>query len=171
MLKLLNGSHMNLTDKHRITKSGFQNLIKSREESDLERAEVVKIKQKAAEYKDFRENAEYHEATATVSQLDEKILKLDGLIATAIVIEKCEIKDYVDFWATITIINLDSNIISKYTIVGDYEADISNCLISELSPLAKLFLGCLKGDIVEHKTDKFLRTYKIENIQYLNFNE
>ena len=56
------------------------------------------------------------------------------------------------FGATVTLIDDNSTESVMYCIVGEYEADISNRLLSITSPIAKALIGKSEGDLINVKT-------------------
>lgn len=110
-----------------------------------------RIKQ-AREYGDLSENAEYDAAKEDQGIIEAEIRNLEEQIENAVVIEDTKSKgSKVIIGSTVTIhdIDMDENLV--YRIVGSTEADISEGLISNESPLAQAVLGRKKGETVSVK--------------------
>ena len=152
--------------QNRITKKGFEQLVNKKKELILEQEELIKIKAAAGELKDLRENSEYQEAVESLSQLGIHLNKLNAFISSAIIIEKIEPKEYVDFGAIVHLENITNQTKHSYQIVGDYESDISKGLISEDSVLAQLLMHKKIDTIVQHRAGTTIKEYKICDIQY-----
>ena len=65
-----------------------------------------------------------------------------------------------------TILNLDSNQIITYKIVGEDESDIENGLLSYKSPLSKAMIGKSADDLVQLKTSEMTQEFQVTNITY-----
>ena len=74
--------------------------------------------------------------------------------------------DTVKFGATVTIVNEETDEESTYQIVGDYDADMENGLISMSTPIAKALIGKSEGDSVPVKTPKGVIDYEILSVEY-----
>lgn len=157
--------------KFPITRLGFEKLKQEiRQLKSVERPKIVEAIATAREYGDLSENAEYHAAREKQSFIEGRILDLEDKSARAEVIEHTSLSsDSVKFGATVKIIDNDTEEESEYSIVGEYEADISKKLISIVSPLAKSMIGKQKGDIVEVVTPKTSKSYEILDISYCQF--
>ncbi len=110
-----------------------------------------RIKQ-AREYGDLSENAEYDAAKEDQGIIEAEIRNLEEQIENAVVIEDNKAKgSKIIIGSTVTIhdIDMDENLV--YRIVGSTEANISEGLISNESPLAVALLGRKKGETVSVK--------------------
>ncbi|KJV69299.1 transcription elongation factor GreA [Candidatus Neoehrlichia procyonis] len=162
-----------ITTRFPITKKGFEKLESELELLKSERPKIIKSISDARELGDLSENAEYHAARERQGLIESKIMELESKKSRAEVIDASELSgDTVMFGATVTLsmCNEDNDIVSvtKYQIVGEYEADVSKNMISIKSPLTMSLLGKKKGDIVEVKTPKGdYKMYKIMNIEFI----
>lgn len=152
-----------------LTKEGFDkiraevNHLKSKE-----RPQVVKEVETAAAHGDLSENAEYHAAKEKLGHIDGRISQLESVLAVADVIDPKQIadKEKVFFGATVTLLDIDSEEETSYTIVGEYESDIPQSKISVKSPIAKSLLGKKVEDEVKVKTPKGIREFEVISIKY-----
>ena len=73
----------------------------------------------------------------------------------------------VKFGATVTLGDLENETKKTYRIVGEYEAQIENGLISYTTPVAKALIGKNQGDVVEANTPKGQVEYEILKVEFL----
>lgn len=121
----------------------------------------------ARELGDLKENAEYHAAKEKQSQVEGRIAQLQGIIATAQVIDPSTVKsEKIVFGATVTILNIDSDESHTYQIVGESESDMKEGRISYNSPLGKALIGKEEGDTVVVRAPKGDIEYEVEEFEY-----
>lgn len=152
-----------------ITKDG---LMKVEQELDnlikVEREELKIVIQEARELGDLKENAEYHAAKEKQSQVEGRIMQLQGIVASAKVINVKEIKsDKIVFGATVTLFDTEKETTVKYTIVGETESDMKAGKISYKSPLGTALIGKEQGDTVIVKAPKGDIEYEIQDFQFI----
>lgn len=126
------------------------------------RIKIAKQLKQAIEYGDLSENAAYLAAKDAQADLERKIMDMEILSRNAVIIEKKN-KGIVQIGSTIKL--KSGNKKFKYTIVGSKEADPSNNLISNESPLGKVFLNKKEGEIIEIQTPKGIFQYEIITIE------
>jgi len=108
----------------------------------VERPAIIRAIAEAREHGDLSENAEYHAARDRQSFIEGRVAELEDVISRAEVIDSSKIAgDTVTFGTTIKVADEDTDEESTYTIVGPYEADISQGLISTSSPIARALIG------------------------------
>jgi len=113
---------------------------------------------------DLSENAEYHEAKEDMAWAQGRLMELDQIINTAIIIDETQQnKDEVNVGSTIEVET--GEITRKFTIVGPQEADPANDLISNESPMGEAFIGQRIKDVVEVRTPGGIKVYKILSIK------
>jgi len=74
--------------------------------------------------------------------------------------------DKVQFGATVTLVDEDTDKEVTYQIVGDFEADVSKGKISISSPIARALIGKEVGDSVEVNTPGGGKSYEILSVEY-----
>ena len=153
-----------------ITKSG---LDKIKLELDhlikVERESLKKIIQEARELGDLKENAEYHAAKEKQSQLEGRIMQLQGAVASSRVVNIADVKtDKIVFGATVTLLDVDKDTKVKYQIVGEFESSSEQGKISYTSPLGKALIGKEEGDTVIVKAPKGDIEYEVESVEYID---
>lgn len=120
----------------------------------------------AREKGDLKENAEYDAAKEAQGLLEAKIKQLEGLIATARILDENNINtDRVSILTRVTTTNLQNNKEATYQIVSEKEADLKSGKISVTSPIGKGLLGCAIGDIAEVQVPAGVMKFRIEKIE------
>jgi transcription elongation factor GreA len=71
------------------------------------------------------------------------------------------------FGATLDLLDESTGQQVTYQIVGDYEADLAQGMISVSSPIARALIGKVSGDIVEVQVPDGVRSYEILDIRYV----
>ena len=99
--------------------------------------------------------------------MDEKIVKLDNMIANAKIIDEVELDTKtVNVGATVTLVQVESKKKLEYTIVGSAESNPLEGKISNESPVGKAILGKKKGNKVQVQLPNGnVVEYKIQNIK------
>ena len=71
------------------------------------------------------------------------------------------------FGTTVQLLDIDSDEVVTYRIVGDDEADIKLGLISYSSPLARAIIGKREGDEIDFQAPGGKKEYEIEKVSYI----
>lgn len=104
----------------------------------------------AREKGDLKENAEYDSAKEAQGMLEARIKQLEGVIATAKIVDTKTIDtSKVTILTKVTITNMATKKTVTYQIVGDKEADLKLGKISSSSPIGKGLMGKVKGEVAE----------------------
>ena len=155
-------------EKEPITLNGL-NRLKS-ELNDLknnQRPKVVEAIAEARSHGDLKENAEYHAAKEQQAMNEAKISDLEDKLSRADVIDITKLSgNIVKFGAMVTLIDEDTEKEAKYQIVGEFESNISEGLLSISSPIARALIGKTIGDSVEVATPGGGKSYEIIKIKY-----
>jgi transcription elongation factor GreA len=147
-----------------LTRDGKEKLIKELQELQKRKPLIQDEIARAREHGDLRENAEYHAAKETLTNLMRRIMELDSKISNAKIIEEQNIdSDKIFIGVTITIQDEDGNNY-EYSVVDLEEADISANKISVQSPLVQGLLGHKVGEIVEVELPAGKTRFKILKI-------
>ena len=151
--------HQKLTDEIKILKS-------------VERPAVIQAIAEARELGDLSENAEYHAAREKQSFIEGRIMDLEDKSSRAEIIDISKMSGpSVKFGASIKLIDEDTEESFSYTIIGDYEADLSKGRLSLSSPIARALIGKSEGDSVDVATPKGIKTYEIVKVEYIELND
>ncbi|MBD3796636.1 MAG: transcription elongation factor GreA [Campylobacterales bacterium] len=136
---------------------------------EFEKPKTAEEKRVAAALGDRSENADYQAAKEKLRFIDKRLFYLDKMIKAAVVIDpSAHSHQKVSFGSTVTIVNLDTDEVEKYTLCGVLESEIENGLISIHSPLAKAMIGKEEGDDFKVKLPKGNKEYEIKMIEYIN---
>ncbi|MDF2953592.1 MAG: Transcription elongation factor [Thermodesulfobacterium sp.] len=154
-------------DKIPFTPEGLEKLKKELEYLiKVERRNVLKAIEEARAHGDLSENAEYESAKEKQAYIEGRIQDLSGILANAEVIPALNKKpEKVQFGVTVKLLNLDTDEIVTYKIVGPYEADPSNGSISIYSPIARALIGKEVGDEVQVSTPSGVKNFEILDIE------
>ncbi len=131
----------------------------------VERPAASKAIGEAREKGDLKENAEYDAAKEAQGLLEAKIKQLEGIIATARIVDENNIDtSKVSILTKVTLTNLGTKKKVTYQIVSEKEADLKLSKISASSPIGKGLLGKSVGETTEIKIPSGIIKFKIEDI-------
>jgi transcription elongation factor GreA len=117
---------------------------------------------------DLSENADYSAAKEEQGLIEAKIRELEAKIALAEVIDPTKLSGTrVKFGATVTIEDTESGDQTRYTIVGEHEADIKKGRISIGAPVARALIGKEVGDTVTVQSPKGKREFEVTEVEWL----
>ena len=100
---------------------------------------------------DLKENADYITAKEEQAFLEGKIVELQQILKTAVMIENNGDNEHVAIGSTV-VVSIDGDAPQTYKLVGFKEADPRNGLISNESPIGKSLLGKRVGDTAAAET-------------------
>ena len=150
-----------------ITVNGAQKL--QDELNDLvnnKRQQVIQAIAEAREHGDLKENAEYHAAKEKQAFIEGRITELEDVTSRAEVIDISRLSGKsVTFGTKVNIIDEDNDQETNYQIVGPYEANLEEGLISIASPIAKALIGKEEGTSVMVATPSGTKHYEILSIE------
>ena len=133
-----------------------------------DRPEIIKAIATARDFGDLKENAEYHAAKEKQSFIEGRISEIESKLSNSEIIDvtKLSVTNKVIFGSTVTMLNLETNQVITYKIVGEDESDIENSLLSYKSPLSRAMIGKNNEDIVELSTPEMSQSFQITDISY-----
>jgi transcription elongation factor GreA len=132
-------------NKQYITKEGLEKLRVELEELKKQKMpDVVERIARARELGDLSENAEYQDAKDEQAFLAGRIAELENLIDKSELISEGGSREEVEVGCTVRVQCGEQKF--EYTIVGSNEADPSQGLVSNESPIGKAFIGKKKGE-------------------------
>lgn len=134
-----------------LTPEGFKALEnRLRHLTEVRRAEVAeRLRLALEEGGDLTENAEYEDAKNEQAFVEGEIMRLEGILSIAEVIEPSGKKDVVTIGARVTVLEKGMDETEVYHVVGSAEARPSEGKISLESPLGKALLGAKVRDKVK----------------------
>jgi transcription elongation factor GreA len=155
-----------MADTNYVTQETFE---KMQEELHLlksvDRPAASKAIAEAREKGDLKENAEYDAAKEAQGLLEAKIKYLEGIIATARILDESTIDfSRVSILTKVTVTNLATNKTVTYHIVSEKEASLKDGKISVTSPIGKGLLGKVVGEVAEVVVPAGVLKFKVENI-------
>jgi transcription elongation factor GreA len=131
----------------------------------VERPAASRAIAEAREKGDLKENAEYDAAKEAQGMLEAKIKQLEGILATARILDETNIDtSKVSILTKVTLTNLGTKKSVTYQIVSEKEADLKAGKISVTSPIGKGLLGKAVGEVAEVKVPAGTLNFKIDNI-------
>ncbi|HGJ67610.1 TPA: transcription elongation factor GreA, partial [bacterium] len=114
---------------------------------------------------DLRENAEYKAAKEKQDELNSKIAKLKNEIERAQIFDKSTAStNKISFGTKVILLNLDTNNNETFTILGPWESEPSNNIISYLSPFGKKLINHKVGDTLSFTINEKTFNYKVVKI-------
>ena len=132
---------------------------------NVKRKQIIEAIEIARGFGDLSENAEYTEARNDQAKNEAEITRLKALIDNAVVVSESEINtDSVSVGTTVRYVNTATGKEAEYGIVGADEANPSQGLISNESPIGMALLGHKVGDTVDVEIPKGFLTLRIVDI-------
>lgn len=152
------------TDTIYLTKIGLKKL---REELEflikIKRVELAKEIEEALNGDGPEDNFEYDIAKEEQMLVEKRIIELSETIRTAKLISKQRKNAIVDIGSTI-LVEIDGEKL-EYTIVGSFEANPMEGLISNESPLGKALMGSSKGEDIQVESEGSRIVYKVVKVK------
>jgi len=152
-----------------MTPQGYDELLREfKYLKEIEKPRVNQEKQRAAELGDRSENAEYHAAKEKLRHIDKRLFYLNGMIEKAQIIDP-SILDHsrVHFGATVTVVEVSTDEVFRYTICGTLESEPEHGLISIHAPISKAILGKQVGDEISVVLPVGKKDFEVEEIEYI----
>ncbi len=151
-----------------MTSGGYVNLQEELKTlKSIERPTVIKAIAVAREHGDLSENAEYHAARDKQSFIEGRIAEIEDIISRAEVIDVSKLSGKkVQFGATVTIADEDTDAETTYQIVGEHESNVNEGRLSVAAPIARALIGKSVGESVEVVTPSGQKDYEIVKIRF-----
>ncbi|MDO8594850.1 MAG: transcription elongation factor GreA [bacterium] len=154
-----------MPDAEYLTKEKYDELVKELETlKTVRRKEVAESLEYAKSLGDLSENAEYQEAREMQANIEDRIMKLEAMLQSAVIM-KMHHSEAVDIGSTVSLVKEGSGSKATYKIVGSEEADLSQNKLSIVSPLGNAMLGKRKGESFTAKTPNGEVKYTIVHIE------
>lgn len=156
--------------KHPMTKEGadaLQTELNKLKKED--RPRITLAIADAREHGDLKENAEYHAAREQQGLVEARISQIEGQLSHAQIIDVTKLNPggKIVFGATVTVLNIDTDVELTYKIVGNEESDVKANKISVNSPIARALIGKEEGDEVVVQAPSGNIDYEIMEVKYI----
>jgi transcription elongation factor GreA len=130
------------------------------------RQEVARRLHQALTEGDILENAELEDARNEQAFVEGRILTLENMLGSAVIIEDEEHpQGIVSLGSKVTVVEGEDGVPETYVVVGSAEADPANGHISNESPLGRALMGRQVGEQAEVDAPDGLLVFEILGIQ------
>jgi transcription elongation factor GreA len=155
-----------MSDVNYVTNDTFEQMkAQLQQMKGVERPAASRAIAEAREKGDLKENAEYDAAKEAQGMLEAKIKQLEGVIATARILNENNIDiSKVSILTKVTVTNMGTKKSVTYKIVSEKEADLKAGKISVTSPIGKGLLGKVPGDITEVQVPAGVLKFRVDKI-------
>jgi transcription elongation factor GreA len=128
--------------------------------------------QKAREFGDLRENAEYKAALERQSMVKARIRQVQERLNEVKSIDVSKIPtDRVAYGSTVVLYDLDKDEKVTYQLVTSEESEPDAGKISTVSPIGQALMGRKEGDVVKVKTPTGVRNFEISRLATIHDQE
>ena len=151
-----------------ITAEGLQKLEEElAQRKSVIREEILERIKEARAQGDLSENSEYDQAKEDQGKNESRIVELEQMIKTAVIIDtSASYKEgKVSLGCTVVLKDMETGEEETYTLVGTTEADPFDNKISNESPVGKAVIGKKIGDVVVAVTPAGELSYKILEVK------
>lgn len=149
-----------------VSPEGYEKLKKELEHlKAVERQKVADNIREAKSHGDLKENAMYHEAKLNQKRLEGRIADLEHALQVAQVVEAgTHPTDVAHLGSKVVVKDLEWGDEITFSLVGGFEADPANDLISVTSPLGEALLGKKVGDDIEVEAPAGKQRYQVLSV-------
>ena len=151
-----------------ITAEGLQKLEEElAQRKSVIREEILERIKEARAQGDLSENSEYDQAKEDQGKNESRIVELEQMIKTAVIIytSASSKEGKVSLGCTVVLKDMETDEEETYTLVGTTEADPFDNKISNESPVGKAVIGKKIGDVVVAVTPAGELSYKILEVK------
>ena len=151
-----------------ITAEGLQKLEEElAQRKSVIREEILERIKEARAQGDLSENSEYDQAKEDQGKNESRIVELEQMIKTAVIIDTSASskEGKVSLGCTVVLKDMETDEEETYTLVGTTEADPFDNKISNGSPVGKAVIGKKIGDVVVAVTPAGELSYKILEVK------
>ena len=128
--------------------------------------------QKAREFGDLRENAEYKAALERQSMVKARIRQIQDRLSEVQSIDISKIPtDRIAYGSTVVLYDLDKDEKVTYQLVTSEESAPEDGKISTVSPIGQALMGKQEGDTVKVKTPTGIRNFEISRLTTIHEQE
>ncbi|KKU80500.1 MAG: Transcription elongation factor GreA [Parcubacteria group bacterium GW2011_GWA1_47_8] len=152
-------------EKEYLSKEKFDELQKELDHlKSVRRKEIAESLEFAKSLGDLSENAEYHEARQDQAETEDRIVKLELMLKSAVITEKHK-GGVIGIGSTVSIKKVDEKSERRYQIVGSEESNTKEGKISNKSPLGEALIGKSKGDKFSYETPSGIVSCTVVNVE------
>ena len=151
-----------------ITAEGLQKLEEElAQRKSVIREEILERIKEARAQGDLSENSEYDQAKEDQGKNESRIVELEQMIKTAVIIDTSASskEGKVSLGCTVVLKDMETDEEETYTLVGTTEADPFDNKISNESPVGKAVIGKKIGDVVVAVTPAGELSYKMLEVK------
>ncbi len=150
-----------------LTPKGFQKLEEELNHlRTVRRQQVAQRLHEALEEGDILENAELEDARNEQAFVEGRILTLERMLGSAVIIEETGPRETIGLGSRVTVLEVEGDDSPEtYHIVGSAEADPTSGLISNESPLGQALLGRKVGEVASVNAPDGILMFQIVGIQ------
>jgi transcription elongation factor GreA len=130
----------------------------------VKRQEVSQRIRQALEFGDIAENSEYDEAKNEQAFVEGEIMALENKLRTVRVVDGNVSTSEVNIGSKVTLMDIETNEVFEFRLLGSAEADPLSGSISNISPVGNAILGRKKGDTVNVSVPAGIVRYRIISI-------
>lgn len=148
-----------------ITQEGIEAL-----RAEIERLEGAARNEMAARIKaarelgDLKENADYHIAKEDQAHLETRIKRLKERLRKAVVIDVDDDADSFAFGRTAEVLDVTTDNVNTWTLVGSTEADLAQGRLSAESPIGRALRDRKVGELIEIETPRGKRAFVVKRL-------
>ena len=140
-----------------------RNLVEKMQNEDI--PAIAKEVAEAKEKGDLKENAEYIAAKEAQHKLGNDLKRLQEELARAVIFDPTTAtSSLVSFGTTVTLFNKDSSSEEVYTILGPWESDPENGVISYMSPFGNAILDRKVGESLSFTINEHKYNFEVKKI-------
>jgi transcription elongation factor GreA len=149
-----------------LTREGYDSMKKELSQLKSQRPQIIEEIKRAAEDKDFKENAPLDAAKERLGHLEGRIMELEETFKSATVIaDKTAVIHKVCIGDRVVLIDLSCGEELKYTIVSPREVNPAEGKISNASPIGRTVVGRGAGDVIEIEVPAGRLSYRVERVE------
>ena len=149
-----------------MTREGYEAIKSELASLKKQRPQAVEQIRRAAEDKDFRENAPLDAARERLSHLEGRSMELEEALKSAQIIDaKAAVLHTVGTGDCVVLVDPSYGEELRYTIVSPREVDPAKGKISNASPIGKAVIGKESGDTIDIETPAGKLRYRIAEVE------
>lgn len=148
-----------------VTREGIRALKKELESLKERRLVVREEIRKAMQDKDFRENAPLDAAKDKQGHQEARIREIESMLKRVVIADSAKRFGRVRVGCAVSVRNLATGALVRYSIVGPTEANAADGKISSVSPVGKALLDRIAGDEVEVSVPAGVMRLKVEDVE------